>query len=235
MAKMVGYACSMKLSWLNKAYQMTLEGLDENSYKEQLNEYLSFEIDGPTRLRKTREILMNVWYKDTKEIAGYRETAKGLFEKYPEYAPAFHLCLIYLNYPVVADVCRFMGRIFEFQDDVTNTILKQKLFDEWGERGTLDTTARRVTLTLKELGLLKASNRTRYELLQMEINNDEIVNFLLTVAMRLEGNSYYTFSELRSLYVLFPFKFQVSKEQLMNDNKLMTSSLGGEFSVSLKK
>ena len=68
MAKMVGYACNIKLQWLNHAVAMLDENLTEAEYKEKMNEYLSFEIDSPTRLRKTREILMNVWYYDSEEI-----------------------------------------------------------------------------------------------------------------------------------------------------------------------
>lgn len=58
MAKTVGFACSIKLQWLNKAVQLLHENLNETDYKAALNEYLSFEIDSPTRLRKTREILI---------------------------------------------------------------------------------------------------------------------------------------------------------------------------------
>ena len=60
MAKMVGYACSIRTPWLKKAIEMLNENLDEAAYKQELNEYLSFEVDSPTRLRKTREILMNI-------------------------------------------------------------------------------------------------------------------------------------------------------------------------------
>ena len=44
-----------------------------------------------------------------------------------------------------------MGKLFEFQEVVTNPALKQKLYDDWGERGTLEAATRRITLTLKEL------------------------------------------------------------------------------------
>ncbi|MCF0176018.1 MAG: hypothetical protein HUJ94_04200 [Bacteroidales bacterium] len=234
MAKMVGYACSLKLSWLNKAYQLSVQGLDETSCKEQLNEFLAFEIDSPTRLRKTREILMNVWWRETQENKQFLALAKSLMDKHPDYAPAIHLCMIYLSYPVVVDICRIMGKTFEFQDEIANASLKSKLFDAWGERGALDTTARRVTLTLKELGLLEAPSRFRYKLLPMDVANAEVVDFVLSVAMHLDGNSYYTLSELRTFPVLFPFRLQISKEQLMMDERFITSNLGGELSVALK-
>ena len=39
MAKMVGYACNIKLQWLNHAVAMLDENLTEAEYKEKMNEY----------------------------------------------------------------------------------------------------------------------------------------------------------------------------------------------------
>ena len=63
MAKMVGLSRSLKMPWLNKVAELALEDLIEAEVKEQLNEYLSYEIQSPTVLRKTREILMNIWIR----------------------------------------------------------------------------------------------------------------------------------------------------------------------------
>ena len=38
MAKMVGYACSIRLSWLNEAVRMLKEELPEAEYKEKMND-----------------------------------------------------------------------------------------------------------------------------------------------------------------------------------------------------
>ena len=235
MAKIVGYACSIKLQWLNMAVQLLKENLSETEYKEKMNEYLSFEIDSPTRLRKTREILMNVWYYDSEEIRQIRKEALELIENNPEHDAAIHLCLIYLSYPVVADICKFIGKIFEFQDEVTNAILKQKLYDDWGERGTLETTTRRVTLTLKDLDILKAETKTRYVANKRTISNEKLVNFILSIAMRIDGNSYYSFTSIKAFPILFPFNFNVSKEQLMTDDRFVINNFGGELTVALDR
>lgn len=235
MAKTVGYACSIKLQWLKKAIQLTQENLDEATYKLELNEYLSFEIDSPTRLRKTREILMNIWYYDDEIINPFRKEALELIEMYPDYIVPINLCLIYLAYPVVADICKFMGRIFEYHDEVTNATLKQKLYDEWGERGTLETTSRRVTLTLKELEILSDATRTRYALNKMTITNPKVVAFVLAAAMQIDGNSYYTFTELNDFDVLFPYEFTVSKEQMLTDPHFTSTHFGGELTIALKE
>ena len=235
MAKKVGYACNIKLSWLNKAFQMLNENFNETTYKQELNEYLAFEIDSPTRLRKTREILMNIWYYDSDEISPIRAEAKELIDKYPEYLAPVSLCLLYLAYPVVADICKFMGRIFETHDEVTNAMLKQKLYDEWGERGTLETTARRVTLTLKDFGILSDETRMRYKLHRTEITNDKVISFILAVAMRIDKGSYYSFTELTCFDILFPYEYKVSKEFILTDAHFMATHFGGEMTISLKE
>lgn len=57
MAKIVGLSRNLKLQWLNKVVELASSNLTEQEIKDQLNEYLSFEISSPTNLRKTREIL----------------------------------------------------------------------------------------------------------------------------------------------------------------------------------
>lgn len=234
MAKMVGYACNIKLQWLNMAVQLLKENYTEAEYKDSMNHYLSFEIDSPTRLRKTREILMNIWYYGAEpEIEKLRKEAMELLEKYPEQDAAIHLCMIYMFYPVVADICKYIGKITEFQDEVTNAALKQKLYDEWGERGSLETTCRRVTLTLKDMGILEAPTKTRYVVSRRTITNTKLINFMLVVAMKLDGSSYYSFAEMSDFPILFPYELHVSKEALLEDGRFAMSNFGGELSYSL--
>lgn len=233
MTKMVGYACNIKLQWLNYAVSLLDENLTEAEFKEKMNEYLSFEIDSPTRLRKSREIIMNTWFYDSDEITLIRQEALALLKSHSECDVAIHLCLIYLAYPVVADICKFMGHLFEYQDEVTNTVLNQKLYDEWGDRTTLHTTCRRVTLTLKDMGILENETRTRYRLNKQTITNPAVINFILSIAMKIEDSGYYPFVSLTEFDMLFPFKYQVTKEQLIEYEKFSMSNFGGELSVSL--
>lgn len=234
MAKTVGYACSIKLPWIRKTIQMLDEGLDETAFKQELNDYLAFEIEGATTLRKTREILMNIWYYESEETASFRKTALELIDKHPDELMPISLCMLYLTYPVVADICKYMGRLFEAHDVITNAILKQKLYDEWGERGTLETTSRRVTLTLKNFDVLEEAARTRYVLKKTAISDDDIVGFMLAVAMKIDNGSYYSFAELSEFNILFPFEFDISKEYILRDDRFMATHFAGEMTISLK-
>ena len=234
MAKMVGFACNIKPSWMHYSVQLLEENLTENEYKEKLNTYLSYEIDSPTRLRKTREILMRIWFKEDDDYSNIRKQAVNIIKQYSDYDTTVYLCMIYLFYPVVADVSKFMGKLFEFKDEITNSVLNQKLYDEWGERETLKTVCRRVTLTMKDMGFMINESRLRYKLIKKNITKPEVVNFILTAAMQADGGSYYTFANLNNFYILVPFEYQVSKEQLMNDENFSLNTYDGQLCISLK-
>lgn len=234
MAKTVGFACNIKPAWLDKAMQLKKDGLDEQTYRKALNEYLSFEIDSPTRLRKTREILMNVWFYESDEITPVRCDAIKVLEKHPEDSIAIHLCMLYMAYAVVADICSIIGRMFEYSDEISNSTIKSKLFDAWGERGTLETTARRVSLTLKDMGTLSAPSKFRYTLQKKTIHNTETADFIIWVAMLLDGKSYYTFPELHEFYTLFPFEYSINKEAILSDNRFISSNYNGELTIGVK-
>ena len=126
MAKMVGLSRTIKLPWLNKAAQLYQENLTQEEYKVQMNEYLSFEIESAIVLRKTREILMNVWFYDTDPfITDLRKNAITLLNRYHDEAVPIHWCLLLLAYPVLIDMSKLMGRLFEFSDTITLKQIKQ--------------------------------------------------------------------------------------------------------------
>lgn len=105
MAKMVGLSRTVKLQWLNKVVELVLEGLSEQEIKDQLNEYLSFEIESPTNVRKTREILMNIWVFENEQSRKIKAPALDLIKAYPEYDFVVHWCMLMTAYP---DFCGYV-------------------------------------------------------------------------------------------------------------------------------
>ena len=58
---MVGFTRIIRLPWLNKTIELAGEGLEPTQMREELEEYLKFEISSDTNRRKTREILLLPW------------------------------------------------------------------------------------------------------------------------------------------------------------------------------
>ena len=234
MAKMVGLSRNLKLPWLNEVVRLYAEGLDDNQIKEKLNEYLSFEIGSPTVLRKTREILMNIWVYENDYTAALRDEALRLFQKDSDYALPVHWCMMLAAYPVFQDMCRLIGKIGEFEETITTKQIKQKLFDEWGERSTLYHSSDKLISTLKALEALDSDKTGVYSIKKHEFSKPEIVNFLLYAMMKIDDAGYYSLLDLENSVYLFPFEYKVSKEAILMDERFTTGTFGGELSISLK-
>lgn len=234
MAKMVGLSRNLKLAWLNQAVELVSRDLAENDIKEKLNEYLSFEIGSPTNIRKTREILMYIWHYENDYTKKLRPTALELIRKYPDYALEIHWCMMLAAYPVFMDMCKLIGKMSEFQDEITLAQLKQKLFDEWGERTTLYHSIDKLVSTLKEFGVLSCDKPGKYRINRHKVSNDAVCSFMVYAMMNVDDSGYYSFQEANSSTYLFPFEYRISKETLLQDERFVMNNFGGELSIALK-
>ena len=236
MAKMVGLSRTIKTHWLNKTVSFLKETSSEDELKEAINEYLRFEIESPTVLRKTREILMRIWFYDLNDdyILRMRQDAMQIMNKTPEHALVAHWGLMLLTYPVFGDLCRMIGKLSEFESAITTRQIKQKLFDEWGERSTILHSTDKMIATLKEIGVLESVKTGQYRVVKMDVSRSEEISYLLRVAMRADGSSYYSMRSLKEMSILFPFRYDSPRELFMNEDQFVLSTFNGETSVSLR-
>lgn len=234
MAKMVGMNVVVKQGWTKKAIELLRDNMTEEQYKHALNEHLSFEIDSAINLRKAREILMRVWYRNTDGVEKLQREGRTLAIKYPDQLDSISWCMTALVFPAFADIAKLMGKMFEFQDVITTSQIKQKMFDEWGETGTLQTVVAKIVGTMREIGAITSEKTGRQESASIEVNNEEVVSFMLRVAMTLDGSSYYAISSLSEFPFLFPFKYRITKEQLMADKRFALSTFDATLSVALR-
>ena len=85
------------------------------------------------------------------------------------------------------------------------------------------------------MDILRNETRIRHILHKIPVETEDVLNFIITQGMKLDGSSYYSYTELGNLYILFPFKYQVSKEMLMNEDRYTMTGFGGEVSFTLKE
>jgi len=233
MGKMVGLSRNLKMTWLNKAVELLSENLPEQEYKDRLNEYLGFEIKSPTNLRKTREILMNLWYYENPETKPLRTQARALIEKDADNSLVAHWCIILATYPIFVDVSRIIGKLSEFEEEFTIQQLKQKIFDEWGERVTLFHSIDKIIATMKAIGALKAEKPGRYTIVKHEVRDDKVNALLVSAGMTVEDKGNFTLQDLREMSYMFPFKYQIERKMLMMNDTFTITNIGGEMMVSL--
>jgi len=234
MEKMVGLSRAIKLEWLNATVEFSASVFEEKELKEKLNEYLSYEITSPTNLRKTREILMNIWYRTSVSMPEIWNEAIKAYQNDKANKLALSWSMILLSYPVFSDVCGLIAKINKVQDTFTTAWLKEKLLAIWGERTTLFHSLDKMLQTLKSLGAIENVKTGVYRVCSYKVSDTATIKVMLLTLLTLEDKAYYELSDLTQVPAFFPFDYEVTLEWLHNTPEFNISNFGGRMVVSGK-
>ncbi len=235
MNKIIGMSRNINLDWLNKIASLVLSDKSEVEIKEALNEYLSFSITSPTNLRKTREILMNIWVRTSEENICIKELALKLFNTNKDDNKLLaHWCMMLLAYPVFGDIVTVIGKMADKQFDITTAQLKNRMFDVWGERSTLHHSIDKNIRTLKDLGVLGPIKTGLYDVKNIKIENDKAVILIVATLLNIKDKLYMKLDELENAYEFYPFKYDVNLENLHISKLFSFEKFGGEIAISNK-
>jgi len=232
MAKLVGLSRPIKLEWLNKTVELIKQGKNEQEIKEELNQYLSFEITSAINVRKSREILMAIWVRTPNETNKIKQLALKVYDEERIDRRVVHWCMILLAYPVFYDACGLIGKLTNIQETFTTSWLKQKLFDMWGERVTLLHSIDKILQTLKYIGAIENEKVGKYKIKTYDINNDDAKALIALTIIAVGNKAYYEISELSQMPQMFPFKYGISHELLHQSDMFTLNNFGGRVVVS---
>ena len=229
MAKFIGLSRSIKLEWLNKTVELVLEGKDETQIRDELNEYLSFEVKSSIVLRKTREILMNIWVRTPEEFSAIKQQALEAYKDEKSNKLALHWSMMLVAYPVFSDVCALIGKLSNIQDTFATSWLKEKLFEMWGERTTLFHSSDKILRTLKLIGVIENEKVGVYRIKKHPITDVKTIQVLLLAILHLRERAYYEIAELSSAPQVSQFEYNVSYEWLHDSDQFTLSNFGGKI------
>lgn len=228
MAKMVGLARPLKIEWMNKTVDLLLEGKAPLDVKEELNEFLSFEIDSPTSLRKTRESLINTWVNNQEGTDDLRKTALQAYSEMRSKSLALHWCMLVASYPIFADISSLIGKVSTIEDTFSTMWIREKLYESWGERTTLDVPVKNILRTMVDFGTLEKVKTGIYKIKQQPILDDAIIRVIVLTILSLKQKAYYEITDLPLAPQMFPFVFDVTHEFIYNTGCFELSNFGGK-------
>lgn len=228
MARMVGLSRAIKVEWLNKTVDLVNEGMAPENIKEALNDYIGFDIKSPDNIRKAREILMNIWvypFEDDRANS-IREQALEALKNGNNDKLVMHWCMLLLSYPVFVDVTGIIGKISYMQDSFSLAWLKDKMFEEWGERATLFHSLDKIMQTLRQIGSVDSKNGV-YTIKHYEITDATSKTIILKTILALQLQAYYEPSELVKVPQMFPFDYTVESELIFGNQDFKVGNFGG--------
>ena len=232
MSRIIGMSRNIKLEWLNKVADLYIMGKIESEIKEELNEYLSFEIKSPTNLKRTRGILMNIWTRDRSDMMQSKEVAIKLYKTDErEKQLLAHWCLILLAYPVFADICSTIGKIDRKMFDINIKEIRDKMFDLWGERSTLFYSIEKNVQTLKDIGVLHSLPKYQYGINKYSIDDKCGLVLISSTLLALRGKVYLSLEELNNSPEFFPFDYNINTNILGESDMFYIDRFDGELVV----
>lgn len=233
MNKMIGMARNINLEWLNQTANLVLADKSEEEIKQNLNEYLSFVIESPTNIRKTREILMNIWVRTPDEYVGLKKLALKVYNKNSNSNKILaHWCLMLITYQVFTDICSVIGKMNDKQFDISTNQIKDKMFDVWGERPTLYHSISKLIKTIKDMGIIAPIKSGLYKVNKFIITDDDAIILIVATLLCLKDKLYLSIEELENSFELFPFEYNINLELLQGSNKFVFDRFGGEMVIS---
>ncbi len=234
MSKMVGMSRDVNIEWLNKAVEIIKDTRDEKEVKEMLNDYLSLYITSPTNLRKTRDILMNIWLRYPDNYDHYYSKAYSVAQsRLTENSLVAHWCSIVITYQVFSDVASVIGKLYDKQIEISSSLVKEKVFDAWGERATLLHTIPKNIKTMKDIGILNQTKPGKYKVLKHKVMDQNAINLIVATILIIKGKLYMSIDDIKSCYEFFPFEYELYLEQLEASEMFSFDRFGGETVISM--
>jgi hypothetical protein len=238
----VGFNQLIKLDWLEQTAELALANDDAKQIQAALDNLLGNELSvgsgaERTSRSKTITVLLKIWVKAPLERSGFRNEALELFGQLPR---AEHLALHWgatiAAYPFFAQVAETVGKLGRLQENFSREQIRQRLYQQHGERATVDRALRRVLGSLVNWQVIQQVGN-QYNLVPAHtITNSQVISWLLEAVLRASGSQSGLLQTLSQSAILFPFKFeQVKLSDLENNSRLETYRQGiNQNTLSLK-
>lgn len=235
MSKLIGMSRNINLEWLDETARLVTEGHDEKQIKILLNDFLSNTISSATNLRKTREILMNIWVRNQNSNMEIKKIALKLANSTKKNSRLLaHWCMILTSYSLFMDIVKVIGIMDDKQFDITTAQLKNRMFDVWGERTTLYHSIDKNIRTLKDMEVLESTKKGFYKVKKYDVN-DEGANILIALTLlQIRAVSYLNLPELVESKEFYPFNIELALEELRDINIFNFDKFGDEIAISIK-
>jgi len=236
MDKDIGFNRNIKLDWLNAAASFCAETNDAAEIRERLEVILSQDRSGVEAIRKSIDILINIWYKNKEEHPSLVGFAIKHFQDTfnPSDRLWLHFGLTSLYYSFFRETASVIGKLSKRGILITNKEVIQQLISERGHLGSLERSAQRIVSSLREWDLLidtdkSYSYKARYH--ELETENLELQIWMLQCAFIGKNVQQIPYEDLVRLPELFPFNITIGLDYIRKNTSFSVYRAGGGINM----
>lgn len=236
MDKDIGFNRNIKLDWLNATASFCAETNDPAEIREKLEAVLAQDRSGAEAIRKSIDILINIWYKNKEQYPNLVEFAVKHFQD--TYHPLdrlwLHFGLISLYFSFFRETASVIGKLSKRGSLITNKEVIKQLISERGHLGSLERSAQRIVSSLRDWELLVDSDQSfvykaRYR--ELESESLELEAWLLQCAFIGKNVEQIPYEDLIRLPELFPFNIRVGLDYIRKNTPFSVYRAGGGINM----
>ena len=234
MAERIGLSKNVTLEWMELAANCRLAGKTQEEAYPILNERIGETIHSPVNSKQIRVILFNMWYRpEDWFLYACTKAAEGLPT---DERIGIHWALLIKRYQVFYDLSTVIGGLFDYRDEITMSQIRNRIFEKWGARDTLQNCLSKNIQTFKELKSLVAIKPAGvYQKNKTVINNPHIIQVLCAAVIERSGKQYMTWEELIQHPALFPFQIEnLTQADLTTCDHLCLERMGDDVVIRIK-
>lgn len=214
----LGIKQTIQKHWMDHVVKMMLAGLKEKEIRAELDEFLATQKQsGGTgeRGKKTYGMAISIlasWFAPDKDLIPFRDHALTLIRnENPRNWLPYHWAVISASYPFWFNVAKQTGRLFNLQDQITQTQVFSRLKEQYGDRETVARNARYAIRSFVAWGVLEDSKvKGCYEQCKpMGISEPNLTILLYEAALYADKEGKAALGLLKNNPAFFPFQLPV--------------------------
>ena len=228
--KGIGFNRTIYLNWLDAAADLRAKTSELPSLRKGIKEIVGQDITGIDAIRKSVDVVVNIWHKSAEVNSGLHSQALDFLPQISINERVWlHYGLTLLYYPFFRQTTAILGQFARTGEPVTRQAVKGRLSAEIGHLGSLNRSAERIVASLVSWGALvhqKKGNLYIAQLQMLKTNNLNLQSWLLECALLAHPSEQLPFPDLMRLSELFPFKFNVTLDNLRTNPKFNIQKQG---------
>jgi len=235
--KQIGFDRKLKLEWLDATAAQVARGVTGRELKAFLWNFLEGAVSGETSdgaRRKTITVLGHIWAQVPPDTVALRDSALAILpEVRGDQRLAIHWALTIATYPFFAAIATATGRLLALQGNASLAQVTRRVAEQWGDRESVQRTARQAVRTMVEWGTLtETATKGVYEKGKSTRSAEGKVVSLLVESL-LIGTRQETIptGQIKTHPAMFPFKLDLQTQSLRSYPRLAVHRHGLDVDV----
>lgn len=163
--EMQGLRYELRLSWMDFAVTLLLQGHSGKECKEKIATFVAGEDTNAGARGKAQivkiQALVSKWYKPPKYLIPFRDYLLGVARQIPRSDwPILHWCILSAAYPFFANLSMALGRLFYLQGQLNKAQIKNRLEQIYGVKPHMDRNLRYTIQTLSNFKMLTTDHKS---------------------------------------------------------------------------